>query len=102
MPLNLIDPKELLVLVRAKTRSGAEALYDQYALVLSLAIFRIVGEKDLTDTLLEKTIVQIWNTTDQYNAQELPLLTWMLAIAKTLAREYVIKLPEGFVPLKTI
>jgi DNA-directed RNA polymerase specialized sigma24 family protein len=78
------DP-ELLELVRAHNRAGAEVLYDRYAKVLSLAIYRIVQQKELTDHVLERTIYIIWNGFDQYNEQELPTLTWMLAIAKSLA-----------------
>ncbi|MGF7077700.1 hypothetical protein [Mucilaginibacter sp. UYCu711] len=55
---------------------------------MSLAIFRIVKERKLTDKLLEKTICKIWDTADQYNEHEKPLLTWMLAIAKKFANEY--------------
>jgi DNA-directed RNA polymerase specialized sigma24 family protein len=87
MVQNLLAKEELLQLIRAKSRAGAEALYDQYALVLRLAIFRIVQQRELTDTVLEKTIFKIWDTIRLYN-QDLPLLTWMLAIAKGLAKEY--------------
>lgn len=87
MPQALLSPAELLLLIRSKTRAGAEALYDQYSAVLGLAIFRIVQERVLSDPLLEKTILQIWDTADQYNEQQSPLLTWMLAIAKSLARQ---------------
>jgi DNA-directed RNA polymerase specialized sigma24 family protein len=88
MPPILLNPTELLPLIRSKVRQGAEVLYDQYAAVLSLAIFRIVKEKKLTDELLKKTICKIWDTADQYNERETSLLTWMLAIAKGFANEY--------------
>jgi len=71
--------------IRTKSRVGAEALYDQYAKVLSLAIFRIVRNRDLTDLILEKTIHYIWDNTALYNEQQAPLLTWMLGIGKNLA-----------------
>lgn len=94
MPQLLLNSNELLLLIRTKTRPGAEALYDQYARVLGLTIFRIVQRKEITDMLLEKTIHQIWDTIDQYNEQELPMLTWMLAIAKGIANAYQGKIIE--------
>jgi DNA-directed RNA polymerase specialized sigma24 family protein len=89
MAKTLLSKNELLNLIRAKRTTGAEGLYDQYAAVLRLAIYRIVQQKELTDTLLEQTILKIWDTAALYNEQEVPLLTWMLAIAKSLARESV-------------
>ncbi|TSJ44506.1 hypothetical protein FO440_10105 [Mucilaginibacter corticis] len=81
----LLSNDNLLKAIRAKSRVGAEALYDQYAKVLSLAIFRIVRDRELTDTLLEETFHQIWDDAVQYNEHETPLLAWMLGIAKNLA-----------------
>lgn len=89
MPLTLPDQPEFLQMIRSRSRSGAEALYDQYAKVLGLAIFRIVQQRELTGIILEKTICKIWDNADLYNEQEMPLLTWMLAIAKRLAIEYI-------------
>ena len=89
MPLHLLNDPALLLLIRSRSRAGAEALYDQYAKILSLAIFRIVRQKELTDVILEKTICKIWDTAAQYNEQEEPLLTWMLAIAKGLVKEHL-------------
>lgn len=89
MPSSLLCKEELLKLIRAKSRAGAEGLYDQYAVVLRLAIFRIVRQKDLTDAILEKTICEIWDTTGLYKEQYLPFVTWILAIAKITAQKYV-------------
>ena len=89
MPLILLNDSELLLLIRSRSRAGAEALYDQYAKVLSLAIYRIVQQKDLTDIILEKAICKIWDNAAQYNEQEQLLLTWMLAITKRLAKEHL-------------
>ncbi|EHQ26121.1 hypothetical protein [Mucilaginibacter paludis] len=86
----LLSNEKVLKLIRAKSRAGAEALYDQYAVVLRFAIFRIAGETDNTDIILEKAICKIWDSADLYNEHELPLLAWMLGIAKGLAKEYCI------------
>jgi len=76
---------ELINRIRNKDKIGAEALYDQYSPVLMLIIFRITNDKNTTDVILEKTIVQIWQTIDLYNEQEKSLLSWMAAIARDLS-----------------
>jgi len=78
--------ESLLQMILDKSRPGAEAVYDRYARVLHLAIFRIVQQRELADDLLEKTFCKIWNDIDQYNKLQAPLLAWMLAIAKNTAR----------------
>ncbi|WP_461450688.1 RNA polymerase sigma factor [Mucilaginibacter sp.] len=89
MQLNHSSNPELLKLICCKSNAGAEALYDQYASVIGLVIFRIVQQKKTTDILLEKTICQIWNTAEDYNEHEMPLLAWMLKIAKNLANQHM-------------
>lgn len=81
----ILSNKNLLQSIRAKSRVGAEALYDQYAKVLGLAIFHIVHDRDLTNTLLEQTIHEIWDEAALYNEQQVSLLPWMLRIAKKIA-----------------
>ena len=90
----LLSNDDLLQAIRAKSRIGAEALYDQYAKVLSLAIFRIVRDRTLTDTVLERTIHQIWDDAALYNEQEVPLLAWMLSIAKKIALKQTIAIEQ--------
>lgn len=90
MPQTLLPTSELLIQIRAKTRPGAEALYDQYAMVLRFAIFRILRKQELTNNILEKTFCEIWDTAGLYNEQERPLLAWMLGIAKNEALKQVI------------
>ena len=89
MTIATLNDPELLQMIRLRKNSGAEALYDRYYKFLSLAIFRIVRDKSLTDDLLEKTFIQIWDTIDRYNEHELPLPTRMLAIAKGVAQKHI-------------
>jgi DNA-directed RNA polymerase specialized sigma24 family protein len=78
----------LVEMIKAKKREGAEALFDQYAKVLSLVLFRKTGNSAKTDDMLEKCFVTIWLTIDQYNEQaNTSLLTWMIAVAKNTAAE---------------
>jgi RNA polymerase sigma-70 factor (ECF subfamily) len=85
---NIIVPDaELVYLIKMNQPAGAEALFDQYAKILALAIYHIVKNKQRTDTILEKAFVRIWQKIDQYNEQEKSLLSWFLSIARELANE---------------
>jgi hypothetical protein len=84
--LNISGPA-LIELIKNRKKAGAEELFDQYAKVLSLVIFRIVGDSARMEDLLEQTIVRIWLTIDQYNEQETTFLAWMIAVAKNIADE---------------
>jgi DNA-directed RNA polymerase specialized sigma24 family protein len=87
MPLIYFQDAELLRLIRSQKKEGAEALYDQYARVLGLAIFRIIQNRRQTENLLEEALVFIWNKTAQYTEQDKPLLTWTLEITKGIAKK---------------
>ncbi len=100
--LNLCAPN-LVAMIKIREKAAAGSLFDQYAKILSLVIFHIVGNRAKTADLLERTIVTIWLTIDQYNDQETTFLAWSIAIAKNLAIELqeteVVKLtPVELVP----
>jgi DNA-directed RNA polymerase specialized sigma24 family protein len=82
-----LSSNELVRLIGLKSRKGAEALYDQYAAALLLAIFRIVPQKEKAEMILEKTYVWIWLNIDQYNEQEKSFLAWMIATGRSFAQE---------------
>jgi hypothetical protein len=82
-----IPEGELVNLIKLRKHIGAEALFDTYAKILSLTIFRIVQDKKKTNDLLEKAFVRIWQTIDLCNEQEKTLVSWLLSVAKELASE---------------
>ncbi|MCO5951137.1 hypothetical protein [Mucilaginibacter flavidus] len=80
---------ELIRLISLKSRTGAEFLYDRYAMVLLLVIIRIVPEKKEAVAVLEQTFIKIWNSFDLYIQQNGKLLPWMIVIARNLAKNAV-------------
>lgn len=92
--LNIPDA-ELISLINLKSREGVEVLYDKYAKVLLMAIFRIVKDKAVAETLLAQTLVQVWKTIGLYNSQDMNLLCWMLKIAKQSGNSF-----QGLHPAK--
>lgn len=82
-----LDDAELVRLISLKSRVGAEALYDGYAKVLMLVIFRFVPERKLAADILEGTILKAWNTIDDYSFEKEKFLNWIIRIARDLAKD---------------
>lgn len=89
IPKPKLDEAEVVRLAISKSVLAAEVLYDQYADVLLLAIFRIVRQKAPAEVILQQAFVEIWNSFDQYLQQKEKLLTWMLQIVRRIARDAV-------------
>jgi DNA-directed RNA polymerase specialized sigma24 family protein len=84
-----LDDAELIRLITIKSKVGAEAVYDKYAMVLLLVIIRIVPEKKEAEDILKQTYIKVWNSFDLYIEQKGKLLPWMIAIARNLAKDIV-------------
>lgn len=81
-----LDDAELFRMICTKSRAGAEALYDRYAVALLLCIIRIVPENEIAEDILQDTFLKIWSTIDCYSIKKEKLFTWMIAIARNLAK----------------
>jgi DNA-directed RNA polymerase specialized sigma24 family protein len=84
-----IADTELIQLVRSKKRAGAEALYDLYCRALFLAIIRIIPEKQAAEDVLVQTYLKAWNSIVRYDSRKGSVLSWMLVIARDLARKRI-------------
>jgi DNA-directed RNA polymerase specialized sigma24 family protein len=87
VPKLIIEDTELIEMVRSKQRAGAEALYDLYSQALFLAIIRIIPKREIAEDILEQTYLEAWHSIGFYNIRNGRLLTWMMSIARSLARE---------------
>jgi DNA-directed RNA polymerase specialized sigma24 family protein len=81
-----LSEKTLITIVKTRTRTGAEALYDQYATSLFKIIYCYVKDPQLAEDLLEQTFIKIWNSIDMYEDQPGGLHAWMLSIARSLSK----------------
>jgi DNA-directed RNA polymerase specialized sigma24 family protein len=85
------DDNEVAKLFVSKSGIAAEMLYDQYADVLRLVIFRIVRVRDASEEILQQTFLEVWNSSNTFSQQKEKLLPWMLQMARRLAHDYLIK-----------
>ncbi len=82
MSKNLLAEPELISLILSRDKKGAEALFDQFAPVLQLAIIRYFRNRKSVEIILENTFIRIWLNIDLFLEQEKPLLSWMLSVAR--------------------
>lgn len=57
-------------------------LYDHYAPVLLGVITRIVGNEKISNEILQKTFIKIWEIKNSYDFYKESLFTWMIKIAR--------------------
>jgi len=81
----IIPEDELILAIRRKDKSGAEALYDMYSASLYGVIYRIVQHDEIAEDLLQDTFVKIWNSFSSFDPAKGRLFTWMVNVARNLS-----------------
>ena len=60
-------------------------LYDRYSAALNGVIFRVLGQDDIAEEVLQDAFLRIWHKIDTYDPGKGRLFTWMLNVARNLA-----------------
>jgi len=79
--------EELILELKAHTRKGAEALYDQYAIQLYRIIALRVKDPEQAEQALLEVFQTIWQEAGDYDALESRLAVWMMAIARRVSKK---------------
>lgn len=79
------NEEELVLLLKQQSREAFNYLYRQYSPVLYGVIYKVIGDEQTSQDVLQEVFVKIWNNIIQYNAQKGRLYTWMLNIARNAA-----------------
>ena len=77
--------EELIHLLRQQSREAFNYLYRQYGGVLYGVIYKVIGDEQTSQDVLQDVFVKIWNNVAQYNSQKGRLYTWMINIARNAA-----------------
>lgn len=75
---------ELIALLKIKDKQAFSYLYDHYSASLNGVIFRMTGNKELSEDILQETFVKIWNRFESYDPSKGRLFTWLINIARNL------------------
>lgn len=93
-PKEILSEASLLALLRSNEKAGYEYLYDHYSRALYIIIYKVVGNEDTANDVLQDVFVKIWNNISKYDERKGKLYAWMvslsrhLAIDKTRSKEY--------------
>ena len=60
-------------------------LYDHYADTLFGMISRMVGDEQIAEDVLQKTMLKIWTSIESFDASKASFFTWMSVIARNTA-----------------
>jgi RNA polymerase sigma factor (sigma-70 family) len=75
--------------VQTQDQTVIGQLYNDYGGALFGVVYRIVGERDVAEQVLQDTFVKIWRNGPKYNETKGRLYTWMLNIARNTAIDAV-------------
>jgi RNA polymerase sigma factor (sigma-70 family) len=85
----LLNEEQLIEAIKIQNRIGAEALYERYSKSLYGFLFKMVNNQELAEDLLQQAFVKIWNSIDNYDTSKGRLFTWMMAITRNIAGDFL-------------
>lgn len=77
--------EDLIQQLKKRDEQALSYLYDHYSGALMGIIVRILGNKEVAEEILQKTMLKVWNGIESFNAEKSSLYTWMAAIARNSA-----------------
>ncbi|MEO1053737.1 MAG: RNA polymerase sigma factor [Bacteroidota bacterium] len=77
--------QQLCAALKYRDTEALKYLIDNYQVVLSNIVIKIVQSEDLTEEVLQDTFLKVWNRIDDYDRSKGRLFTWMLNIARNKA-----------------
>ncbi len=73
---------ELVGMLKQRTQSAFNYLYDNYSASLYTVILSILQDKELANDTLQEVFIKIWRQIEQYNPEKGKLFTWMVNISR--------------------
>jgi RNA polymerase sigma factor (sigma-70 family) len=73
---------ELVALLKKRSQSAFNYLYDNYSGALYGVIVSIVQDKELSNDVLQEVFIKIWRQIEQYDPAKGRLFTWMINICR--------------------
>jgi RNA polymerase sigma-70 factor (ECF subfamily) len=92
VPASMTDPEQLRALAARcalRDQSAFAALYRQTAPKLYAVALRILRRQDWAEEVLQESFVNIWNHFGEYSAQKSAPMTWMTAVVRNRALDWL-------------
>lgn len=84
MPEILTEAQIVALLIAGDTRA-IDQIYHQYGSNLLGIIFRIVGDQEIAEDVLQDAFVKVWKNAASYDTSKGRLFTWLLNICRNTA-----------------
>ncbi len=83
--LSIYSEEELVLLLKQRSESAFNYLYQNYANVLYGVVRKVIFDEQTAQDVLQDVFVKIWNNIGQYDAAKGRIYTWMINIARNAA-----------------
>ena len=74
--------QQIVDALQARDSKAIRLIYQLYGTNLLGLIFRIVGEQNLAEDILQESLVKVWQKSDTFDPQKGSLFTWLLNICR--------------------
>lgn len=81
----MLDEFALVRRVVDGSEQALAALYDRHAGAIYAAAYRLTGDRQTTEEVVQETFLALWDRADAYDPGIGPLAAWLLAIARNRA-----------------
>jgi RNA polymerase sigma-70 factor (ECF subfamily) len=81
--------EELLLSIRKGNTAAFSILYDTYSPVIFAVINKSVADIKVSEDLLQRTFIKIWQNISNFDPSKQRFLAWMLVIARSMTNETI-------------
>jgi RNA polymerase sigma-70 factor (ECF subfamily) len=76
----LLADEDLILLVRARDPEAFAALYDRHARAAYSLAYRMMGEKQAAEDVVQDAFFKVWRAAGSYRAERASVRTWLLSV----------------------
>ena len=80
-----IDDKKLIRAIVERNQEAVAELYDRFSSLLMALAYRILGNPQDAEEILQETFLQVWNQAGRYDPKRSSVSTWLVLIARSRA-----------------
>jgi len=80
-----IDDKELLRAIVGRKQEAVAELYDRFSSMLLALAYRVLGNSQDAEEILQEAFLQVWNQAARYDPKRSSVSTWLVLITRSRA-----------------
>lgn len=94
-----IDDKELVRAIVGRKQEAVAELYDRFSSMLMALAYRVLGNSQDAEEILQEAFLQVWNQAARYDPKRSSVSTWLVLITRSRAID---RLRSRQVQLRTV